>query len=312
MRILITGVAGFIGSNLSEYFLINGHNVIGIDNISIGLQSNIDRLKKYPNFQFHKLDITNRVSLNKAFANAEMVIHLAAMGSVPRSINRPYDTNLNNTQGLVNVLYTAKEAGINKVVYASSSSVYGDNSDDIKIEDRIGKPLSPYAVSKRAKEMYAAIFAEIYEMQILGMRFFNVFGPYQNPDGAYAAVIPKFVSSILQNQQPTINGSGDQSRDFTHINNVLYAMELATQKNWKGHEIVNVSNGGTYSVNYLYKSIAKRLNFSKPAIHGPERQGDILNSRADVSKINKLLGYKPVMGFEEGLTETVNWYKENL
>lgn len=311
--VIITGAAGFIGSNLLGYLLEHSnYHIIGIDNLSTG---NIDNLKEFEGnsrFKFVECDITDKETLTPLFQKAQALVHLAALGSVPRSIDNPLATNFNNVQGSLSVFFTAKEAGIKKIIYASSSSVYGDNDDLIKIEERIGKHLSPYAISKYAGELYAANFSELYGQHYLGLRFFNVFGPKQNPNGAYAAVVPKFIQKILANQQPTINGDGENSRDFTYVYNVCYSILLGLTADWNGNHVVNVSCGGSFSINHLYKRLQEILGFEQNAIHGEKRLGDIQNSCANIDKVYDLLGYKPQIDFEEGLRRTVSYFKRSL
>ncbi len=310
---LITGGAGFIGSHIAEYLLKNGAGKVRvIDDFSNGFQSNLDVLRAYSGFEFMEGDLRNLETCRKACEGIEYVSHQAALGSVPRSIKDPSNTNDVNVGGFVNILKAAVENNVCQFVYASSSSVYGDEPTLPKKEDRIGNCLSPYAVSKRADELYAAVFANTYNIPVLGFRYFNIFGPRQDPDGPYAAVIPLFVKAIMNGTSAFINGDGEQTRDFTFVEN-------AVQINIKGmlstngeakNKVYNVAAGERYSVNFLYHSIRQFLRSHIEAIHREPREGDIRNSLADISLAKKLLGYEPTTKFETGLLKTIEYLKE--
>ena len=311
--ILITGGAGFIGSNLCAYFLNKNYKVKCLDNLLTGHKSNIEPLLSNPNFEFLELDIRDYKSCLKASKGVDMVSHQAALGSVPRSIDNPIPTNEINAQGFLNMLNAARENGVKRFVYASSSSVYGDSKKSPKKEDDLGKPLSPYAVSKLTNELYGRIFHDIYGMETLGLRYFNVFGKNQDPNGAYAAAIPKFIGLFQKGESPEIHGDGNQTRDFTYIKNVIHANEQAlTTKNDKAYgQAYNVACGESYTLNRVIKTIKTALiangtNVSNiNAVHIATRQGDIRDSLADISKIETLLNYKVQYSFNEGMGEYV-------
>jgi UDP-N-acetylglucosamine 4-epimerase len=314
LKILITGGAGFIGSHLAEYFVLNGaQKVIVLDDLSTGFESNIEHLKSHKNFTFIKGSITDLETCQKACKDISIVLHHAALGSVPRSVENPMKTNEINVGGFVNMLFAAKENEVKKFVYASSSSVYGDDETTPKIETKTGNLLSPYAVSKYTNEQYARVFSSLYNMQTIGLRYFNVFGERQNPDGPYAAVIPKFISSLLNNKQAGIHGSGTNTRDFTYVANVVKANLLCVEKeNIPLQTVMNIACGGTISVNEIYRQVAMQLNKADvQAIYLPERPGEIKNSYADIALAQKTLGYQPLVTLEEGLKKTVNWFKNN-
>ncbi len=310
---LITGGAGFIGSHIAEYLCNNGAMKVRIlDNMLTGSQSNIDLLSQFPNFEYFPGDIRDLDTCRKAMEGVDFVSHQAALGSVPRSILEPENTTAINVNGTLHVMIAAKDAGVKRFVYASSSSVYGDNPDLPKIEEKIGKHLSPYAVSKYANELYAGVFYLNYGLQTIGLRYFNVFGPRQNPNGPYAAVIPLFIDGIKNNSPVYINGDGKQSRDFTYIENVvqinikaLFASESAI------NNVYNVAVGENFSVNHLYDEIAALLNSNQRAIHREERQGDIRDSLADISKAQKLLSYSPEIKFKDGLLKTIEYFRNH-
>ncbi len=313
LSFLVTGGAGFIGSHIAEYLLKNGAGKVRvIDNFSNGFESNLDVLKPYDAFEFLEGDIRNLDFCRKACEGVDYVSHQAALGSVPRSIKDPSSTNDVNVGGFVNILKAAVENNVKQLVYASSSSVYGDEPTLPKKEDRIGNCLSPYAVSKRADELYAAVFAKAYGIPVLGFRYFNIFGPRQDPDGPYAAVIPLFVKAIMNNTSAFINGDGEQTRDFTFVEN-------AVQVNIKGmltdnceakDKVYNVAVGENYSVNFLYNSIRQYLHSDLDPIHREPREGDIRNSLADISLAKNLLGYQPTTKFESGLIKTIEHFKD--
>lgn len=310
---LVTGAAGFIGGHIAEYLLKNGAGKVRvIDNFSNGFESNLDVLRAYKAFEFVEGDIRNIDTCRKVCEGINYVSHQAALGSVPRSIKDPSNTNDVNVGGFVNILKAAVENKVNQFVYASSSSVYGDEPTLPKKEDRIGNCLSPYAVSKRADELYAGVFAKAYGIPVLGFRYFNIFGPRQDPDGPYAAVIPLFVKAIMNNTSAFINGDGEQTRDFTFVEN-------AVQINIKGmlsdneeakNKVYNVAVGENYSVNFLYNSIREYLDSNIEAVHREPREGDIRNSLADISLAKNLLGYQPTTKFESGLIKTIEYFKE--
>jgi len=311
---LITGGAGFIGSNLCEYFLNEGYKVRCLDNLLTGHKSNIEGLMSNPNFKFLEFDIRDYKSCLKASQGVDMVSHQAALGSVPRSIDNPIPTNEINAQGFLNMLNAARENGVKRFVYASSSSVYGDSKISPKKEDDLGVPLSPYAVSKLTNELYGKIFHDIYGMETLGLRYFNVFGKNQDPNGAYAAAIPKFIGLFQKGKSPEIHGDGNQTRDFTYIKNVIHANEQAlTVKNDKAYgQAYNVACGESYTLNRVMKTIKSSLiknslDVSKiNPIHVATRQGDIRDSLADISKIVSLLNYKVQTTFDEGMDEYIS------
>ena len=310
---LITGGAGFIGSHIAEYLLQNNAAKVRVlDNMSNGFISNLSILKAYDNFEFIEGDIRNMDICKRACEGIHYVSHQAALGSVPRSIKDPSATNDVNVGGFVNILKAAVENKVQQFVYASSSSVYGDEPTLPKKEDRIGNCLSPYAVSKRADELYAAVFATSYHIPVLGFRYFNIFGPRQDPDGPYAAVIPLFVKAIMNNTSAMINGDGGQTRDFTFVEN-------AVQVNIKGmlsdnpeakNKVYNVAVGEQFSVNYLYDFIRDYLKSDIKAIHREPREGDIRNSLADISLAKNLLGYQPTTKFQTGLIKTIEYFKD--
>lgn len=314
-RILITGGAGFIGSNLTEALLKNPEVelVRVLDNYSTGYKHNIEEFLKHPKYEFVEGDIRNYEDVFRATKDIEGISHQAALGSVPRSLVDPLTSNNVNVLGSMNVFYAAKELGVDRVVYASSSSVYGDDPLSPKEEDRLGNVLSPYAASKRSIELYARGFSNVYPFRFIGMRYFNVFGPRQNAQGAYAAVIPQFITALLNGEQPTIFGDGSQTRDFTYIDNVLQmnVKALTTQNPEAFNRFYNVACGSTTSLNKVYNILAAcaqsdiKPNFTEP------RQGDIKDSLANISLAQKLIGYEPSIQIEEGLGKTFEWFKKN-
>ena len=312
--ILITGGAGFIGSNLCAYFLSKNYKVKCLDNLLTGHKLNIEHLLGDSNFEFLELDIRDYDSCLKATKGVDMVSHQAALGSVPRSINNPIPTNEINAQGFLNMLNAARENGVIRFVYASSSSVYGDSKKSPKKEDDLGKPLSPYAVSKLTNELYGKIFHDIYQMETIGLRYFNVFGKNQDPNGAYAAAIPKFIGLFQNRISPEIHGDGSQTRDFTYIKNVIHANEqaLTINNNEAFGEAYNVACGSSYTLNSVINTIKTALLEKGEAIsdvnpiHVATRQGDIRDSLADISKIERLLNYKVQYSFDEGMAEYVD------
>ena len=318
--ILITGGAGFIGSNLCEYFLSKGYKVTCLDNFSTGHKYNIEPFLQNQNFNLIEGDIRNLDTCRVALTDIDYVLHQAALGSVPRSIKDPITTNEVNVSGFLNILTAARDQGVKRVVYAASSSTYGDSESLPKIEEIIGKPLSPYAITKYVNELYAEIFSKTYGIETIGLRYFNVFGRRQDPKGAYAAVIPKFVMQLMNNQSPIINGDGNFSRDFTYIDNVIQMNELAmlSDNPLAINTVFNTAFGDRTTlndlVNYL-KIYLSEFNLSIKdiqIIHGPNRVGDIPHSLASIEKAKQLLGYNPKYSFQDGLKEAVKWYWENL
>lgn len=318
--ILITGGAGFIGSNLCEHFLEKNHKVICLDNFSTGFRHNIAHLLSNPDFQLIEGDICDYAVCQKALDGVDFVLHQAALGSVPRSIQNPILTNDVNVSGFLNMLYASKEAGIKRFVYAASSSTYGDSEALPKVEDKIGKPLSPYAITKYVNELYADVFSKTYGIETIGLRYFNVFGRKQNPNGAYAAVIPKFVMQLMQHESPLVNGDGNYSRDFTYIDNVIQMNELAmTTRNPEAiNTVYNTAYGDRTTLNDLIKYLKQYLSEFDPeianveVIYGPNRMGDIPHSLASIDKAKELLHYNPQFSIAQGLKEAVTWYWENL
>ncbi len=313
LSFLVTGGAGFIGGHIAEYLLKNGAGKVRvIDNFANGFASNIDLLKAYNGFEFMEGDIRNLETCRKVCEGINYVSHQAALGSVPRSIKDPSSTNDVNVGGFVNILKAAVENNVKQFVYASSSSVYGDEPTLPKKEERIGNCLSPYAVSKRADELYASVFASAYNIPVLGFRYFNIFGPRQDPDGPYAAVIPLFVKAIMNHTSAFINGDGGQTRDFTFVENAVQVNVrgmLSTNAEAK-NKVYNVAVGENYSVNFLYDSIKEYLKSDIEAVHRDPREGDIHDSLADISLAKNLLGYEPTTRFETGLIKTIEYFKD--
>lgn len=320
MKILITGGAGFIGSNLCEYFLAQGNEVICLDNFSTGHRHNIAPLLTNDKFQLIEGDIRNLQDCARAVTGVDYVLHEAALGSVPRSISDPITTNEVNVSGFLNMLTASRDAGVKRFVYAASSSTYGDSESLPKVEDVIGKPLSPYAITKYVNELYAEIFSRIYGMETVGLRYFNVFGRKQDPNGAYAAVIPKFVMQFMNGESPIIHGDGMYSRDFTYIDNVIQMNELAmtTQNPLAINTVYNTAFGDRTTLNDMVFYLKKYLSDFDGSIadieiiHGPNRAGDIPHSLASIEKAKTILNYNPKYSFQEGLKEAVKWYWENL
>lgn len=309
---LVTGGAGFIGSHIIEFLLNNkAKKVRVLDNLATGFMDNIKPFLNHPSFEFIQGDITVPEDCEKACQGIDFVSHQAALGSVPRSIENPLATHQANATGFINILIASKNNKVKRVVYASSSSVYGDLNESPKVEHRIGKPLSPYAVSKLVNEQYAAIFTSTYNMEIIGLRYFNIFGPRQNPNGAYAAAIPLFINSLMSGKDVFINGSGEQSRDFTYVENAVQANVKAlftVEKEALGN-VYNIACGQSISVNEMFRLIANKIKPGAIAIHRGERFGDVKNSLADISASEKMLGYKPEISFTEGLEKTISWFK---
>lgn len=318
--ILITGGAGFIGSNLCEYFLQKGYRVTCLDNFATGHRYNIQSFLSQENFTLIEGDIRNLEVCRQAVKEVDYVLHQAALGSVPRSINDPITSNEVNVSGFLNMLVASRDAGVKRFVYAASSSTYGDSESLPKVEEKIGKPLSPYAITKYVNELYADIFSKTYGLETIGLRYFNVFGRRQDPNGAYAAVIPKFVMQLMKHESPVINGDGNYSRDFTYIDNVIQMNELAmtTQNPEALNTVYNTAFGDRTTLNdmvhylKLYLSEFDAAIADVPVIHGPNRIGDIPHSLASIDKAKKLLHYHPEYSFQRGLKAAVAWYWENL
>jgi len=319
-RILVTGGAGFIGSNLVESLLDSGNYVVCLDNFSTGKRENLKEFIDNQNFKFIEGDIRNYEDCKKAVEYIDIVFHQAALGSVPRSIKDPVSATDVNIGGFVKILFAAKEAGINRFIYAASSSTYGDNPDLPKIEEKVGKPLSPYAITKYTDELIAENFSRNYGIDTIGLRYFNVFGRRQDPDGPYAAVIPKFVMLLKEHKSPVINGDGSFSRDFTYIDNVIQANHLAAMVNDYNavNQVYNVAHGERTTLNELFTLIRESAGrfdkeiLSIEPVYGPERAGDIPHSQASIEKARQLLGYSPSHNVKELLDEAVEWFMENL
>ena len=319
-KLLITGVAGFIGSNLADYFVNQGYYVVGLDNFSTGKWENIAHLSHHPNFSFVEGDIRNFETCNTAVKGCDYVLHQAALGSVPRSINDPITSNDVNINGFLNMITAARDEKVTRFIFAASSSTYGDSEALPKVEDIIGKPLSPYAITKYVNELYADVFSKTYGIETIGLRYFNVFGRKQDPNGAYAAAIPKFVLQFMRYESPVINGDGNFSRDFTYIDNVIHMNELAINTLNKNavNQIYNTAYGDRTTLNDLVKTIQKELSVLDPKIadvkiiHGPNRVGDIPHSLASIEKAKNLLNYAPKFDLEAGLKEAIQWYWKNL
>lgn len=310
---LVTGGAGFIGSNLCEAILNLGYRVRCLDDLSTGKQAHVDMFLDNPNYEFIKGDIKKFDICLSACTNVDYVLNQAAWGSVPRSIEMPLFYCANNIQGTLNMMEAARQKGVKKFVYASSSSVYGDEEHLPKKEGIEGNLLSPYALTKRCDEEWAKQYTKHYGLDTYGLRYFNVFGRRQDPNGAYAAVIPKFIKLLLNNERPTINGDGKQSRDFTYIENVIEANLRACQAPHEAAgQAFNIAYGGREYLIDIYYALTKALNKNIEPIFGPERAGDIKHSNADISKAKMILGYNPEYDFERGLNEAIDWYKENL
>jgi UDP-N-acetylglucosamine/UDP-N-acetylgalactosamine 4-epimerase len=324
---LITGVAGFIGSNLLEALLKLNQNVIGLDNFTTGYQNNIDQAlddagfdSSTEKFRFINGDIRNLEDCQKACKGVDFVLHQAALGSVPRSIKDPIATNQTNIDGFLNMLISARDSKVSRFVYAASSSTYGDHPDLPKVEDKIGSPLSPYAVTKLVNELYASVFAKTYDFNSIGLRYFNIFGKRQDPNGAYAAVIPKWVANILHGEEVFINGTGETSRDFCYIANTVQMNILAatTKNSDAANQIYNTALNDRTNLTELYSMIQERLISLSPKLKANKptyrdfRAGDVMHSQADISKAQKLLGYEPTHKINEGLDEAMSWYMSKL
>jgi len=315
MKILVTGGAGFIGSNL-VLRLMNDDRITAVkvlDNLETGRFANISSFKDHDKFEFIEGDIRNYTICLGATEGIDVVSHQAALGSVPRSVKDPITTHEVNATGTLNIFNAARENKIKRVVYAASSSTYGDHPGLPKVEDKIGSPISPYGVTKLVNELYAKVFAELYDMEFVGLRYFNVYGPQQNPAGPYAAVIPLFIKALLDEKPPIINGEGDSSRDFTFVEDVVQANLLAifTDDPNALNQVYNIAKGGQTTLNELFDILKEISGKSMNPVHGPERSGDIKHSLADVSKAKRLLGYDPITSPAEGLRKTFDWYKKN-
>jgi UDP-N-acetylglucosamine/UDP-N-acetylgalactosamine 4-epimerase len=318
--ILITGGAGFIGSNLCEYFLEKEYKVVCLDNFATGHKHNLDAIINHSNFTLIEGDIRNIDHCNKAVQEVDYVLHQAALGSVPRSLKDPIRTNEVNVSGFLNMLVASRDAKVKRFVYAASSSTYGDSEGLPKVEEVIGKPLSPYAITKYVNELYAEIFSKTYGLETIGLRYFNVFGRKQDPEGAYAAVIPKFVKQLMQHESPKINGDGNYSRDFTYIDNVIQMNELAmlTQNPEAINTVYNTAFGERNTLNNLVDYLKKSLSEYDPKIreiqveYGENRLGDIPHSLASIDKAKEILGYNPQYSLQNGLKEAIHWYWNNL
>lgn len=322
MKVLVTGCAGFIGSHLTETLLNKGYYVKGLDNFSTGLWENIKDILDHPDFHLTVGDIRDWDTCRKAAEDCDYVFHQAALGSVPRSIDDPITTNEVNVGGFLKMLVAARDAKVKRFIFASSSSVYGDANELPKREDNIGKPISPYAVSKFTDELYADVFAKTYGLEFIGLRYFNVFGPRQNPKGTYAQVIPLFITQILNGETPVINGDGETSRDFTYIDNIVHAnlLAMSVSNPEAVNQVYNVATSTRVSINSLYKEILSSLpSFPRSPfgedIGGPpsplyrqSRPGDMRHTLGDISKAQSLLGYTPLVDFQEGITKTIAWF----
>ncbi|HEY9573887.1 MAG TPA: SDR family oxidoreductase [Pusillimonas sp.] len=321
---LVTGCAGFIGSNLLEALLLLDQKVVGLDNFSTGHQHNLDEVQKtvsarqWSNFTLHTADIRDMPACRKAVLGVDYVLHQAALGSVPRSLEDPVATNDVNITGFLNMLVAARDARVKGFVYAASSSTYGDHPALPKVEDEIGRPLSPYAVTKYVNELYADVFARSYDFGSIGLRYFNVFGKRQDPEGAYAAVIPKWVAAMIRGEDVVVNGDGETSRDFCFVENAVQANILAALAQPEGiNQIYNVAYNARTSLNQLFEYLARALAnngvvYDKPAVHADFRTGDIRHSQADISKAKRLLGYEPMHNIVQGLEVAMPWYTQFL
>jgi len=323
---LITGVAGFIGSNLLEYLLKLNQRVIGLDNLATGFQHNLDEVHslvtsgQWERFSFIKGDIRDFATCQKALVGIDYVLHQAALGSVPRSIEDPIRTNSSNVNGFLNMMVAARDSGVKGFVYAASSSTYGDHPDLPKVEDKIGKPLSPYAVTKLVNELYAEVFSKTYNFKTIGLRYFNIFGQRQDPNGAYAAVIPKWFSGLIKGEEVFINGDGETSRDFCFIENCVQANLLAamTENENALSQVYNIAFGQRTTLNQLYELIKEKVGELYPGYINREptyrdfRPGDVRHSLADISKARELIGYEPDFSVRDGLDKAAEWYVKNL
>ena len=314
ISVLITGGAGFIGSNIVEYLVkFNIGKVRILDNLSNGYLANLTEFLDLPNVEFIKGDVRNLESCQNACKGMDYVLHQAALGSVPRSINDPITTNEVNISGFLNMLVAVRDQGVKRIVYAASSSTYGDSKELPKVEDRIGKPLSPYAITKFVNELYADVFSKTYGVEIIGLRYFNVFGPKQSPNGAYAAVIPLFIEANKDNKPAYINGDGEQTRDFTFVENAIQAniRAILINNNYEIHQVYNVACGEATSLNKVWNIIQEITGSTLNPIYQTTRRGDIKDSLANLTKIETQLGYSNPIQLREGLEKTIKWMKEN-
>ncbi|WP_102348294.1 SDR family oxidoreductase [Bacillus sp. Marseille-P3661] len=312
-KFLVTGAAGFIGSNLVEAILKLGYQVRGLDNISTGHKLNVEQFMNHPNYEFFEGDIRDLDTCMSVCEGIDYVSHQAAWGSVPRSIEMPLLYEEINIKGTLNMMEAARQNNVKKFVYASSSSVYGDEPNLPKQEGREGNLLSPYALTKMVNEEYGKLYSKLYDLDTYGLRYFNVFGRRQDPNGVYAAVIPKFIKQLLNDETPTINGDGKQSRDFTYIENVIEAnLKACKAPKEAAGQAYNIAYGGREYLIDIYHELCSALGKDIQPIFGPERKGDIKHSNADISKAKELLGYNPEWSFERGIKAAIEWYKENL
>ena len=315
MKILITGGAGFIGSNLVEHLLQKpGVELVRVlDNLATGNLKNIEVFESDPKFEFVQGDIRDYENCLLACDGIDLISHQAALGSVPRSINDPLTSNEVNITGTLNIFTAAKEKKIKRIVYAASSSTYGDHPGLPKVEDTIGNPISPYAVTKYVNELYARVFANLYKLELIGLRYFNVFGPKQNPQGPYAAVIPLFIKAVLDNEPPLINGDGEHSRDFTYVGNAVHANDCAlfTQNPAAVNQVYNIAFGERTSLNQVFETIKEIAGSDLAPKYGPERTGDVKHSLADISKAKELLQYNPPVSVRQGLKIAFEWYRQH-
>ena len=325
-RWLVTGVAGFIGSNLLQALLEMDQQVTGLDDFSAGKRANLDEVQRlvgaerYSRHRFIEADVSSEEACRAAVESVDVVLHQAALGSVPRSIEEPLGSNRANVTGHLALLEAARRAGVRRFVYASSSAVYGDSPRMPKVEEDVGDPISPYAVTKMANELYATCYGHLHGMETVGLRYFNVFGPRQDPDGAYAAVVPRWIASMLRGEELRINGSGETSRDFCFVRNVVQANLLAatTERKEALNEAYNIAVGARTTLLELFEALRTRLGARHPRIaglvpvHGPFRTGDVLHSLADIGKARRLLGYEPTHTMEQGLDEALDWYEKSL
>ncbi|MEK4129100.1 SDR family oxidoreductase [Solibacillus sp. FSL W8-0474] len=312
-KFLVTGSAGFIGSNLVEAILNLGYKVRGLDNFSTGKKENVEEFLNHPNYEFVEGDIRDLETCMKACEGIDYVLNQAAWGSVPRSIEMPLFYEEVNIKGTLNMMEAARHSGVKKFVYASSSSVYGDEPNLPKREGREGNVLSPYALTKKMNEEYGKLYSKLYGLDTYGLRYFNVFGRRQNPEGAYAAVIPKFIKQLLNDEQPTINGDGKQSRDFTYIENVIEAnLKACLASTNAAGQAYNIAYGGREFLIDIYTQLTSALEKEIQPHFGPERLGDIKHSNADISKAKQMLGYNPEWNFERGIEQAIEWYLKNL
>lgn len=319
-KVLVTGGAGFIGSNICETLVKQGNEVVCLDNFITGKQQNIADLMSHSGFKLIEGDIRSIDDCRNAVVGADVILHQAALGSIPRSVKDPATTNAINVDGFINVVLAAKEESVKRIVYASSSSVYGDETTLPKTEDRVGTPLSPYAITKKVNELYAKVFSEVYGLEFIGLRYFNVYGMKQDPFSTYAAVIPKFINHLINHERPVINGDGSYSRDFTFVDDVVQINQLAalTQNPQAVNQVYNVAAGGRNNIMTLFTLLKENLSKHDPEIKqiepvfGPIRTGDIPHSQAAIDKAQNRLGYVPQYTFEKGLFKTVEWYYNEI